>query len=110
MAAMSCRASSVSAAVAEWLDPITDLEVVSAEQIQQWIDELEWMLSRWLDDTAGSSFKEEEVTEEQSIPFAELPLDAEGLLSFPCFVHYWNNDCLPQERRSPLITTPIPIP
>lgn len=83
MAAMSLRASSVSAAVAEWLDPITDLEVVSAEQIQQWIDELEWMLSRWLDDTAGSSFKEEEVTEEQSIPFAELPFDADGLLSYP---------------------------
>ncbi|MDQ0658864.1 response regulator [Paenibacillus sp. W2I17] len=83
MAAMSCRASSVATAVAEWIDPITDLEVVSAEQIQQWIEELEWMLSRWLDDTAGSSFKEEEVTEEQSIPFAELPLDAEGLLSFP---------------------------
>ncbi|WP_339168331.1 response regulator [Paenibacillus sp. FSL R5-0341] len=83
MAAMSCRASSVSAAVAEWLDPITDLEVVSAEQIQQWIDELEWMLSCWLDDMAGLPSKEEEVTEEQSIPFAELPFDAEGLISFP---------------------------
>ncbi|PQP83635.1 DNA-binding response regulator [Paenibacillus sp. PCH8] len=83
MAAMSCRASRVSTAVAEWLDPITDVEVISAEQIQHWVEEMEWMLGRWLNDAAGSPSKEEEVTEEQSIPFAELPFDHEGLLSFP---------------------------
>ncbi|KOY17619.1 response regulator [Paenibacillus xylanivorans] len=82
LAAMSGRASSVSNAVAEWIDPITRLDVVTAEQIQQWVDEMEWMIGRWLDDAAGAPPEEEDETiEEQPIPFAELPLDREGLLS-----------------------------
>lgn len=84
LASMSGRAASVSNAVAEWIDPITRLDVITAEQIQQWVDEMEWMIGRWLDDAAGAPPKEEEeVIEEQSIPFAELPLDREGLLSLP---------------------------
>lgn len=83
MAALSYRASSVSAVVAEWLDPFTKLEIISAEQLLQWMQELEWMLSRWLDDAEGPLSHDEEGAEDQFPPFAELPFDDEGLLSFP---------------------------
>ncbi|MGF9700328.1 response regulator transcription factor [Paenibacillus sp. MABNR03] len=82
LAAMSGRVSSVAAAVAEWIDPITQLQVVTAEQVHQWMEEMEWMLGRWLDDAADSPpANEEDVAEEHSFPFAELPFDSEGLLS-----------------------------
>ncbi|MBU5356015.1 response regulator [Paenibacillus barcinonensis] len=82
IAAMSCRAASVSAAVAEWLDPFTELEAISAEQLQLWIQELEWMLDRWLEDREHTTVHEEESDEEQKPPLTELPFDSEGLLSF----------------------------
>nr|WP_145405703.1 response regulator [Paenibacillus xylanexedens] len=82
IAAMSCSAASVSAAVAEWLDPFTELEAISAEQLQLWIQELEWMLGRWLEDREHTTVHEEESIEEQEPPLTELPFDSEGLLSF----------------------------
>ncbi|MBR2563921.1 MAG: response regulator [Paenibacillus sp.] len=83
IAALSCRASSISSIVAEWLEPFTKLEVISAEQLQQWISELDWMLSCWLDDAEGPIPHDEESAEDQFPPFAELPLDHDGLISFP---------------------------
>ncbi|WP_339835091.1 response regulator [Paenibacillus sp. FSL R7-0272] len=83
IAALSCHATSVTDTVTAWLEPLTKLEVISAEQLQQWMQELEWMLSRWLDDADGQVSPEEESAEDQFPPFAELPFDAEGLLSFP---------------------------
>lgn len=82
LASMSGRASSVATAVAEWIEPITQLQIISAEQVHQWMEEMEWILGRWLDDAVDSPpASDEDAVEEQSIPFAELPLDSEGLLS-----------------------------
>ncbi|MCG7379365.1 response regulator [Paenibacillus sp. ACRSA] len=84
LAAISGRESNVSATVAEWIDPLTRLDTVTPEQVLQWVQEMEWMLGRWLDDTASmSSTEEEDKLDEQFLPFAELPFDREGKLSLP---------------------------
>ncbi|WP_145050284.1 response regulator [Paenibacillus xylanexedens] len=86
LAAISGRDANVSTAVAEWIDPLTRLDTVTPEQVLQWIQEMDWMLGRWLDDTAGMSSTEEDEQDkldEQFLPFAELPFDREGMLSLP---------------------------
>ncbi|MDQ0174131.1 response regulator [Paenibacillus tundrae] len=84
LAAISGRDANVSAAVAEWISPLTRLDTVTPEQVLQWVQEMEWMLGRWLDDTASiPSTEEEDRLDEQFLPFAELPFDREGKLSLP---------------------------
>lgn len=86
LAAISGRDANVSTAVGEWIDPLTRLDTVTPEQVLQWIQEMDWMLGRWLDDKAGMSsteVDEQDKLDEQFLPFAELPFDREGMLSLP---------------------------
>lgn len=86
VAAMSGNAASISAAVAEWIEPISQLEVITGEQLQQWMDEFEWMIGRWLDDQGDlPTAMDLDTIEEQAFPFAELPLDPAGRLSIRLF-------------------------
>lgn len=86
VAAMSGNAASISAAVAEWIEPISQLEVITGEQLQQWMDEFEWMIGRWLDDQEDlPTAMDLDTIEEQAFPFAELPLDRTGRLSIRLF-------------------------
>lgn len=86
VAAMSGNAASISAAVAEWIEPISQLEVITGEQLQQWMDEFEWMIGRWLDDQEDlPTAMDVDTIEEQAFPFAELPLNRAGQLSIHLF-------------------------
>lgn len=79
LSALSCNASRIAAAAGRWIAAVAGLPAVTAEQLVDWNQELDWMLARWLNDRPGDAAGEELADEHGSIP--TLPIDNRGLLS-----------------------------
>lgn len=84
LAALGGKDEQMAAAADEWLEEMKQQPSVTPENIAEWNDEWDWLQKQWEDGNEGRAAEaaNEETPETENGAYP-LPLDSEGLLSWP---------------------------